>query len=143
MLEQVLQEIHNWFQVEIIPGAYRVEEGRLELPFLREGQYYRIVGSVFNDGLHQYGQQDSGLKDEQFEGAIWPLAIPKAVASLAEEIAAWQAKYGEAAASPYTSESFGGYSYTKAGRGESTSANDGWQAVFRARLNPWRKLREM
>ena len=69
--------------------------------------------------------------------------MPKAVVSLAGEIAAWQEKYKDTVDSPYTSESFGGYSYSKAsGAGDSTGCG-GWQSAFRARLNPYRKLREI
>lgn len=55
MLEQVLTHIHNWFQVGIYPGTYTIEDGGVTLPFLQDGQYFRIVGSLFSDGLHQYG----------------------------------------------------------------------------------------
>ena len=82
------------------------------------------------------------LEDETFDGSIWALAIPKAVVDLAGEIAAWQEKYGAVTASPYTSESFAGYSYTKSG-GADAGGSGGWQAAFRARLNPYRKLREV
>lgn len=141
MLEQVLNELHNWFQLEVHPGTYTIKDGGITLPCLLPGQYFRIVGSVMNDGLHQYGPAMELLQDETFTGAVWALAVPKQVVELAGEIAAWQEKYGAAIESPYTSESFGGYSYTKAsGAGDSTGSG-GWQAAFRARLNPYRKLR--
>lgn len=143
MLEQVLTNLHNWFQVGIYPGTYTIENGSINLPFLRDGQYFRICGSVFSSGLHQYGPAMEYLPDETFDGAIWALAIPKAVIELAGDIATWQEKYGAVIDSPYTSESFGGYSYSKAsGAGDSTGSG-GWQAAFRARLNPYRKLREI
>lgn len=142
MLEQVLGHIHNWFQVGIYPGTYTIQDGGIALPFLREGQYFRILGSVFNDGLYRYGPEMELLRDETFDGAVWALAVPRAVVELAGEIAEWQKKYGAVAASPYTSESFGGYSYSKAGASES-AASGGWETAFRARLNPYRKLREM
>lgn len=148
MLEQVLTEIHNWFRVRdsfdgIHCGTYTIEDGRLALPFLRDGQYFRICGSVFNDGLHRYGPDMETLTDETFDGAIWALAVPKAVVELAGEIEAWQKKYGAVMDSPYTSESFGGYSYTKASGAGDSAGSGGWQAAFRARLNPYRKLREI
>lgn len=143
MLEEVLRHVHNWFQVGIFPGTYTIQDGGITLPFIREGQYFRIVGSVFNDGLHRYGPEMELLQDETFGGAVWALAIPKAVVDLADEIATWQEKYGAVIESPYLSESFGGYSYSKAsGAGDSTGSG-GWQAAFRARLNPYRKLREI
>lgn len=147
MLEQVLTEIHNWFRVRdnldgIHPGVYTIQDGGIALPFLRDGQYFRIIGSVFNDGLYQYGPDMEPLQDETFEGAVWALAIPKAAIKLAEEIAAWQEKYGEITSSPYSSESYGGYTYTKSGGANKNGGAGGWQAAFRARLNQYRKLRE-
>ncbi len=140
MLEQVLTHIHNWFQVGIYPGTYTIEDGGVTLPFLQDGQYFRIVGSLFSDGLHQYGPAMEYLPDETFTGSVWALAIPPAVIRLSEEISAWQEKYRETVESPYTSESFGGYAYSKSAAGDGSG---GWQAAFRERLNPYRKLREI
>ena len=139
MLEQVLMHLKNWFWVPggIHEGTYTIEDGGIALPFLANGQYFRICGSVFNDGLHQYPAGD--LKTETFDGAVWALAIPQAVIELAAEIEAWQKKNGEAATGIYQSESFGGYSYSKA----TDSASGGavtWQSAFRSRLSAWRKL---
>ena len=138
MLEQVLMNIRNWFTVEggIHSGTFSIKDGGITLPFLADGQYFRIIGSVFNDGLHKYPAAD--LVNEKFSGAIWALAIPPAVVDLADEIQKWQEKNGEAAAGIYQSESFGGYQYSK------QTASDGGQltvwSVFRKRLNQWRKL---
>ena len=139
MLEQVLMHLNNWFLVPggIHEGTYTIEDGGIALPFLANGQYFRICGSVFNDGLHQYPASD--LKAETFEGTVLALAVPQAVIELAAEIEAWQKKNGDASVSPYQSESFGGYSYSKA----TDSASGGavtWQSAFRSRLNAWRKL---
>lgn len=139
MLEQVLRHLNNWFLVDIHEGTFTVENGSIALPFLQTNQYFRIVGSVFNDGLYQYPAAD--LTDETFTGMVWALAVPKAVVSLAEDIAAWEEKNGEAVASPYQSESFGGYSYTKRSAGSDGGALNGWQDTFRGRLNDWRKLK--
>lgn len=141
MLEQVLTYIHNWFPVEAIVKVWQIEGGTIELPHLQEGQYFRIVGSVFNDGLHQYPAAD--LKDETFRGGIWSLAVPPAVVKLAQEIQEWEETNGEAASGPFASESFGGYSYTLNGETASGGSDDpasGWQRVFRSRLIPYRKL---
>lgn len=142
MLETVLTHLKNWFLVDIYERTFTIKDSALELPFLKKGQYYRICGSVFNDGLHKYGDSGDQLQDETFTGAVWALAIPKAVVELAVEIEAWQAKNGEAAQSPYSSESFGGYSYTKA-TDPTTGHAVTWEAAFRGRLNPWRKAREV
>lgn len=139
MLEQVLRHLNNWFLVDIHEGTFTVENGSITLPFLLTNQYFRICGSVFNDGLHQYPAAD--LTDETFTGSVWALAVPKAVIDLSVEIEAWQKKNGEAVASPYQSESFGGYSYTKRSAGGDGGALNGWQDAFRGRLNDWRKLK--
>ena len=141
MLETVLVHLKNWFVVPcgVHNGIFKVENGSLELPFLQDGQYYRICGSVFNDGLHQYGVAD--LHNETFTGSVWALAIPKAVVEMAAKIEEWQTKNGEAVASPYSSESFGGYSYTKA-TDSVTGAVATWETVFRSQLNPYRQIRE-
>lgn len=141
MLESVLTELHNWFRVRdavggIHPGSYTIQEGGIALPFLQDGQYFRIMGSVFNDGLHRYGPDMPLMKDETFDGTIWALAVPDAVICLADEIAVWQERYKDVLNSPYASESFGGYAYSKDNSG-------GWQMVFQGRLAPYRKLREM
>lgn len=137
MLEQILRHLRNWFATDFFRGEYAIAEGSLTLPFLLPGQYFRIVGSVFNDGLHQYPAVD--LRDETFSGEIWALAIPREVASLAADVAAWQEKNGAAAAGPYQSESFGGYTYTRASDAKTGNAVT-WESAFRTRLDAWRKV---
>ena len=143
MLETILTHLKNWFLVPggVHTGTFTIEAGALNLPFLQNGQYYRICGSVFNDGLHKYGDTEDKLTVETFTGTIWALAVPNAVIDLAKEIEEWQKKNGEAAQSPFTSESFGGYSYSKA-TDSTTGATATWETVFRSQLNKWRKVRE-
>lgn len=135
MLETILRYLKNWFVVPggIHIGQFEIRRGRITLPFLQHGQFFRIVGSVFNDGLYQYDENLS-LNDEVFYGAVWALAIPLSVLQLADEVKAWEAKNGEIAASPYQSESFGGYSYSKAANASS------WKTAFAARLAELRKI---
>lgn len=142
MLEQVLTHLNNWFLVPdgIHEDTYTIKNGGITLSFLQNGQFFRICGSVFNDGLYLYdAEMMNELKDETFTGEIWALAIPKAVISLSNDIDNWEQKNGDAAASAFQSESYAGYSYTKA-----TDAQTGcavtWQSAFRSRLNQWRKL---
>lgn len=147
MLTEICQYLHNWFDVAKFYGKFRISDGHIESYNdgdigLIEGQYFRIVGSLLNDGVHQYPSE--GLKDETFDGAIWSMALPPAVLSLSEEIDSWQAKHGGVnsyAMSPYNSESFGGYSYSKSSGGSAEGGgNGGWQSAFANRLNSWRKL---
>lgn len=132
MLETVLMYLNNWFVVGRYDDTYTIEDGGIALPFLVNGQYFRIVGSVFNDGVYQYPAE---LTDETFDGSVWALAIPKALLSTVEEITAWTAKNGDGG--PYTSESFGGYSYSKATNSKGLAV--GWRDVFAAQLAPWKK----
>jgi hypothetical protein len=136
MLEAVLRHTRNWFVVERLRGAFAVEGGSIGLPdgYLADGQYFRVVGSVFNDGLHKWPATD--LKDEQFAGSVQALAIPAAVEELASDIAAWCEKYRATAETPYQSESFGGYTYSKSGDSDGCT----WQAAFKTELSRWRKL---
>ena len=140
MLEQVLMNIRNWFPVKggIHSGTFTIKDGGITLPFLADGQYFRICGSVFNDGLHQYNVLD--LTDETFNGTIWALSIPQPIIDLANEIQEWQDKNADALSSPYSSESFGGYSYSKATNSE-TGGAETWQSHFKQQLSAWRKIR--
>lgn len=141
MLEQIMDFIHNYFVKERYTGTFEIVDGRLSIDFLQNNQYYKIIGSVFNDGVHQYPSDD--LTDETFTGQIWAMAVPPTFIALCAEIDDWMSKYGDAVMSPYSSESFGGYSYTKAsGTGARGEALPGatWQSVFGSRLNHWRKL---
>ncbi len=154
-IDDLCQELNNWFDENALDGtkkryfgSFTISEEALDLSGfgIQDGQYYRIIGSVFNDGVHKYGDKGDTLTDETFEGAVWLMSIPAAVTSLLAEIEAWNEKYGgvdSAAASPFQSESFGGYSYSKSsGSSVSGSADTGsWQAQFASRLNRWRKIR--
>lgn len=132
MLETVLMYLNNWFVMGRYDDTYTIEDGGITLPFLVNGQYFRIVGSLFNDGVYQYPAK---LTDEAFNGSVWALAIPKALLSTVDEITAWTAKNGDSG--PYTSESFGGYSYSKATNSKGLAV--GWRDVFAAQLAPWKK----
>ena len=78
MLETVLMYLNNWFVVGRYDDTYIIEDGGITLPFLANGQYFRIVGSLFNDGVYQY---PADLTDETFTGSVWALSLPKALLS--------------------------------------------------------------
>lgn len=144
-LSMFCKEIRNWFDKERYFGTFEVKDGVFNMSGVNiaENQYYRIVGSVFNDGVYKHPA--TGLTDEVFDGAVWTMAVPQGVLDLLEEINAWVDKYANDAQAngPYTSESFGGYSYTKAGGAGTGDANDPttWMGHFKGRLNRWRKIR--
>ena len=138
MLTELCAELRNYFEVPNGRhfGTFTISGGSIApLDFLQEGQHFRIVGSVFNDGVYQYPA--TSLTDEVFEGAVWAMAVPPTLIALAAEIKAY--KDSDAGKpSPFTSESFGGYAYTKAT--DANGAPIGWQKAFASRLNKWRKL---
>ena len=144
-LTELCKEINNWFDVKRNFGVFTIKNGSLknveELGLL-ENQYFRIVGSIFNDGVHQFGTNDS-LTDETFDGAVWAMAVPPQVIALLDEMNTWEQKYGEVFQSPYQSESFAGYSYSKAAGTSSDGAGNasgGVLTVFANKLKHWRKV---
>lgn len=154
MLDEICRELNNWFDRKSDGsddryfGTFTISNGEIDLSEtnIQTGQFFRIIGSVFNDGVYQYPA--TGLTDETFDGAVWTMAVPPSVIALSSEIEAWQEKYGgvdSTAMSPYTSESFGGYSYSKSRGGSGSSSSDSgsgtWQSVYANRLNKWRKIR--
>lgn len=154
MIEQVCAHIHNYFETDkntnlamIYPGTYTIENGSITLPFLMNGQYFRIIGSELNDGVYRYPvTQEEGkpaiLQDETFDGVIWKMRPPKAFLALVDEIQAWMDKYGDTMKNPYQSEDvIGVYRYTKMTSGKVTGDYIAtWQNVFKDQLNEWRRL---
>lgn len=147
-LTGLCREVNNFFEYCKYTGRFKIIGGSIDLSemvadgSIQPGQYFRIQGSVFNDGVHQYPASE--LKDEVFIGAVTAMAIPADFLALLDEINAWLEVYenDKQANSPYQSESFGGYSYSKAGSGTGDS-NDAstWMGHFKGKLNKWRKLR--
>lgn len=138
-------ELNNFFKKEIYLGEFTIEGGRIVLPAIvdiKDGQYFRIVGSVFNDGVYQYPAV--GLTNETFRGAVWAMAVPPAALALFEKIQEWDAQYGNSAAnySPYTSETFHHYSRSQhiATNSKGEIVQQTWQGVFRKELSRFRKL---
>ena len=148
MLSEVCAYLRNWFDKNQPKtfGEIVIENGSLSTDCkLKQNQYFRIVGSTFNDGVYK---NDSNLQlvNETFNGAVWAMACPPDFISIVGEISEYQAKYGAVDSptmSPYSSESFGGYSYSKSSGGSSDTSKDKsgtWQGAFGARLAKWRKI---
>ena len=146
ILTEVCEYLNNYFWEKKIQGTFIISDGSISVMGLKNGQYFRILGSTFNDGVHKYPIAESAkLTDETFKGEIWAMAVPQTVIAIASDINDWQAMYGKVgseAMSPFNSESFAGYSYSKSGSGNANSgSNVTWQDVFGGRLNKYRKLR--
>lgn len=150
MLEAVLEYLHNWFERNPVTRERNVAKGRFEVRggtltgvpsgLLADGQFFRIRGSRLNDGVRPWPCEGQLEDEPEFIGSVWALSVPRAVTDLADEIAAWCKENSGVQNSPYASESFGGYSYTKGGGSSASSQGGTWQSVFAARLAPWRKL---
>lgn len=148
MMTELCLYLNNWFYYDQPQyfGTFKVEDGHLifldgDMGIL-SNQYYRIEGSVFNNGVHKHGSEH--LIDETFNGSVRLMAVPKDVETLATEISDWQKKYGGADSmnmSPFQSESLGPYAYTKGSVGsQSSSSVPTWQSVYADRLRRYKKL---
>lgn len=136
MLTELCAELRNYFVKDIHKGTFEVVGGRVQpLDFILPGQFFRIKGSLLNDGVYQNPTTD--LKDEVFEGEIWSMAPPPAFIDLARDIEEFT-KSEQAKPTGFTSESFAGYSYSKATNANGVVAD--WKDVFANRLNTWRRI---
>ena len=142
MLDELCAEIRNYFvesESDKHAGTYTINGGMFSPPldFLKPGQYYRVVGSALNDGV--YKNDGCGvLTDETFDGSIWAMNVKPAFVALADRIKEYMDS-DAAKPSPFVSESFGGYSYSK-GQNAAGAANNSWQAVFADELRKWRRI---
>ena len=151
LLEEVCQNLRNWFvsydKGDVFSGSFEVKDGvitgqgQTKTPTINAGDYFRIIGSRQNDGVYIAGTDTP--KDEYFNGQVWILRPPAAFLALLNDIAQWQERNGAADSanmSPFTSESFGGYSYSKGAAGQTGGTAITWQRQFSSRLNAWRKI---
>ena len=150
MVEQVCDYLHNYFLLSCVDDEFTIASGLLTIPGINNGQRFRIRGSALNDGIYTYhsdGIKDAddvnnaNLVDETFSGSVDLMAIPKQVLDVAGKISEWVASNADVINSPFTSESFGGCSYTKK-NGVDANGNDAldWRSVFGKSLIAWRKI---
>lgn len=148
MLDELCGELCNYFEEKpdgIHSGKFTIEDGQLQADFLQNGQYFRVKGSVFNDGVYKYPA--NGLVNESFTGQVWAMAVPPAVIALCDDIQVWNEKYGDITGvnySPFQSESFNNYSYSKRsgsyGSDNASASPMTWKDAFSKKLTRWRKL---
>ena len=151
MLSEICAEIKNYFTYESDRhiGDFAITGGVVAPPIDLPTNYIRIVGSRLNDGVHILTDNGWGLVDEDtFHGEIWIMSPPADFLQLVSEIEAWQEKYGgveSANLSPFQSESFGGYSYSKGSSGSNAGAGGSsvptWQSQYASRLKQYRRIR--
>ena len=146
MLTEICAEIKNYFTYESDRhiGDYAIVDGIITPSLDIPTDYIRIVGSRKNDDVHKLSDLDH-VDEDIFHGAIWIMSPPNDFLALVEEIESWQEMNGKAdsqAMSPYQSESFGGYSYSKGsgGSGAGSSSSPTWQSQYAPRLKIYRRI---
>lgn len=145
MLTEICQYLHNYFEYEkhfglisIIGDVVFCDGEEIEMD---EGQYFALFRERYAIGVYKNGDE---LADKTFMGSVWLMDIPDAILKANQWAEQWMEKNGgvdSAANSPFQSESFGGYSYSK-GNNSNGKAGVGLfdQASFVGRLAPYRKL---
>lgn len=143
MLGEVCAYLRNYFdngQPHTF-GEIEIRNGALFTPCnLKAGQYFRIIGSTFNEGVYQFPTTALN-NDEIFNGAVWGMAVPPDLIDLIAEMEAWKTNNAYALNTPYQSESKADYSYSLKSSGN--SADGGAMTVinqFSGRLARWKKL---
>lgn len=132
-LYEVLREIRNFFSGFCWTCQDEpIQAGDLSLDRLEAGDYYLVEDSGRNDGLHIQGAGE--LTGDRLTGYVTLCLIPNEVLALHREIVEWQEKNADAVVGLYSSETFGGYTYTR------RAGENGWQTVFANRLNAWRQV---
>ena len=141
-LTTVCRSIRNYFYQHVNNnavifqcGKFKIQDGSISPSIeLIEGQYYRIVGNIMNNGIYKYGSENF-VRDEEFNGYMIPLSIPDDFLDIVADIKAiLESKTDN---SNVISESFAGYSYQLATDDKGTPLS--WQDVFAAKLNPYRR----
>lgn len=103
-----------------------------------DAPFVAIKGSAYHNGVYSLldGEMiDAPDKDETFDGVVYPLRPPDDFLALCKDISAFDDKSPVGA---MQSETFGGYSYTRA-----SGANGGvatWQNAYASRLIPFKRM---
>lgn len=142
-LDDYCAELKNYFiadfDKDIHLDKYTISNNSITLDFLDENQYFRIVGSKFNDGVYKY-DNELNLIDETFNGAIWAMSIPPQFIEAVSEATTYLTAHPNAMA--LQSESFGGYSYTRSIGGSTALNGFGYlPSTIADKLNRYRRIR--
>lgn len=143
-MEFVLKEINNYFYKTIEKGKFEIKNNKIKtkgkyLP----NQFIKIENSIMNDGIYKilsFANQEiiiEGSTDEEFQGEIYGLAIPKDFLELVIKIEEYNKK--NPSADNVISESYlNGYSYSKATNSEGQVST--WKDIFKGELQQYRQL---
>ena len=129
-MEEILNYINNYFAVSKEENNFNINNNVIQVrgKYL-QGQYIKLEGSILNDGIYKVETLVDntitivGAINEEFEGVIYGLAIPKDILEITNKFEEQKEKIVN---SIYDSESFGEYSYTlaKNSKGEIYTAID-------------------
>lgn len=131
-VESVMRCVRNFFEKGYMDGTFTVSGGQIT-PCVPPGVWYAVEGSSANDGVYSPRETMDGA-EETFTGRVWLLAPPRAFLRLCEEISEYDRKNPAGA---MQSESFGNYSYTRAGGQNGVQT---WQEAYAAQLVPYRRM---
>lgn len=149
-LTEICADLRNYFpplkkkqdRSYIHRGLFNISSGSITpLDFIKENQFFRIRGSDLNDGVYQNNAESLELlQDEEFDGEIWAMAVPRHFIALCEEIEKFNAKVDEMAlvVTGYASESWGGYSYSLSSSAPAAMVE--WEKRINKKLNMYRKI---
>lgn len=115
-MNDILDYINNYFAVTKEKATFNINNNSIIVKekYLK-GQYIKLEGSILNDGIYKVESVGvntigiTGLIDEEFEGFIYGLAIPKNIINIANK---YEIQKEEASNSILESESFDNYSYS-------------------------------
>lgn len=142
-MELIMNYLNNYFYRFKERGFYIIKDNKIAIKGKYViGQYVLIKGSILNDGVYKVLDYSNNaltlenLTDEEFEGYVCSLAVPKSFEKICEQIEEFNDKKN--VNSLYISESKGDYSYTRA------TGKDGmpikWEDAFSKSLSPYKKI---
>lgn len=150
MLTEICAHLKNYFDYSRFYGDISISGGAVSCRGVQidmdEGQYFALFRPHYCLGIFRYGDE---LEDRTVKnGSVWLMDIPPAIFAAIEWAEKWNELNGgadSAANSPFQSESFGGYSYSKGSTYKDADSAIGAsvfdQAQFKAMLSPYQKMR--
>lgn len=139
-LADLCAELRNWFCWDE-DKHFGVSLSDISGLGIKENQYFRVMDSIFNDGVYKYPKDDFVSEDTKF--TVWVMRVPSQVLDLLDAMNTWETKYTDSVEGPYQSESFDGYSRTLRSSGDSSGSAPrawSWRDQFRSQLDQWRKV---
>lgn len=144
-LLNILKYLNNYFyKFREDNSNFKIENNKIKVKGKYiPGQYIRIYNSYLNDGIFQViGVEDGAITieggiNEEFDGVIFSLSIPRDILKLSEKVKEYNQKNVN---NGIISESFEGYSYTKATNNNGELVQ--WHDAFKSELAPYKKMRD-